>query len=88
MTKSLKAAALRINKRNKTTHIEYQSDLGSKGARGNQPWKARARKEFEAGTPASDLFDRPTYKTGDGDVIGFRRPGSDLSYIKSLGIKA
>lgn len=46
----------------------------------------RQRAPNEALPPfAHDLWKRPDYRTGDGDIPSFQRPGSDHSHLKSFG---
>lgn len=45
----------------------------------------RQRAPNEALPPAADLWERPDYRTGDGDIPSFQRPGSDHSHLKSFG---
>ena len=45
----------------------------------------RQRDPHEALPPATDLWERPDYRTGDGDIPSFQRPGSDHSHLKSFG---
>lgn len=49
--------------------------------------KVKSPKGPEKATgPSADLFERPIYKTGDGDVIASHRPGAeDHENYKSFG---
>jgi len=48
----------------------------------------RVRPECEAGSVTNDwVLTKEPYRTGDGDILSFRRIGSDHSHIKSFGVK-
>lgn len=74
----LKKTTTRVNKQN-LLHIVLPTNPVAK----EQP--VRKRLPGEATSPANDLWDRPRYKTGDGDTVAFQRPNSNHSHIKSRG---
>lgn len=84
--RALKRNATRINDKQPITHINYKSEKANKGTAGKTTFAPRERDPYEATPPSSDLFERPDYKTGDGDVPIFQRPGSNHSHIKSKGL--
>lgn len=82
LTKSrLKKAATRVNSMQPITHLEYKSLKGAPELRGKEPWKPRKRLPNEAPGQVDDLWQRPVYRTGDGDIPVPPRPGS-LDFLK------
>ena len=45
----------------------------------------RIRSADEAHGPAADLFKRPVYAVGDGEILQAQRPDSDHSHLKTFG---
>jgi hypothetical protein len=63
-------------------------DLAPKTMR-NIPYKKRERKKNEALPPENDLFRRPNYRVGDGEIVQLNRPGSsDFLKWPSKGLSA
>lgn len=64
------------------------NDRGNKQTRPkNYKFEKRLRALHEALPPETDLFRRPVYKIGDGDVIPAPRPGSqDFLKYPSKGL--
>lgn len=63
--------------------------LSTKTRKYNPPedYAARVKEANEAQPPADDLFIRPIYKTGDGDLQTTKRPGSmEFLKCKSRGL--
>lgn len=63
--------------------------LSVKTRKHNPPelYAARVKQANEAQPAQSDLFSRPIYKTGDGDIQVATRPGSlEFLKCKSLGL--
>jgi hypothetical protein len=80
----LKKDAARVNPTTRSGFIPRTDERAPKEVRGNTRFTARARDPNEAMPPTSSWKDS-TYKTGDGDVLAIRRPGSDHSHIKTFG---
>lgn len=80
-----KQAATRVNRKNDLAHIAYSSDKANYSTKGSSKFTPRKRDPAEALPPAQDLWLRGNYRTGDGDVLGFQRPNSNHSHIKSFG---
>jgi hypothetical protein len=65
-------AATHIVRPKDTLSIDARKSIGAVG-----PYVAREKYENEALPPANDLWQRPTYRTGDGDhTMQVPRPGS------------
>lgn len=74
--------ATRVNEHIKDpSYLPMKSVVASKEVRGKDGYVPRVRATNEATPPADDLWDRPVYRTGDGDTPLVIRPGG-LDYKK------
>lgn len=77
---------LRVNATSQTHMLPIQSDKASKHAHGTEGYTPRIRAAEEALPPANDLWQRDTYRVGDGEVRQVVRPGSqDAMKLPSKG---
>lgn len=82
---------MRVNEKlpEQTFKLPARCDRAAKQVRGKGFSGKRERPEGEALPPHPDLTwrKRPAYRTGDGEIPVYIRPGSDHSHIKSFGSK-
>ena len=77
---------LRVNTKTETHALPVKSDKANKHTHGTEGYTPRIRAAEEAMPPANDLWQRDTYRVGDGEVRQVVRPGSqDAMQLPSKG---
>jgi hypothetical protein len=78
MSKTQLKKILRVNPISDTYVIQMQPvDKMRKRAGSAEVYTPRIKRRNEATPPTLDLWNRDTYRTGDGEVRGAMRPGSE-----------
>ena len=73
---------LRVNAKSDTHALPVQSDKASKRTHGTEGYTPRIKQDNEATPPANDLWQRGTYRVGDGEQMQVVRPGSLEAFTK------
>lgn len=73
---------LRVNAKSDTHAFPVLSDKANKRTHGTEGYTPRIKRKNEATPPANDLWDRPVYRSGDGEQRQVVRPGSMVAFTK------
>lgn len=77
---------MRVNAKSDTHALPVQSDKASKRTHGTEGYTPRIKHANEAAPPFSNLWQRDTYRVGDGETRQVIRPGSqDAMKLLSKG---